>query len=55
MMPDLGAYTTEVLSAYAVSLLCLLGIVVISVVHGRRARADLERIERQERIERHET
>lgn len=47
-MPDLGKYGTEVLSAYAVSLVLLLGIVVISVISARRARATLEAVESEE-------
>ena len=47
-MPDLGDYATEVLSAYAVSLLLLVGIVVISMISARRAKAALDAVERQE-------
>ena len=46
-MPDLGKYADVVLSAYAVSLGLLAGIVVISVLAGRRARAELSAIEAQ--------
>ena len=38
MIPDLGKYASTVLSAYAISLLLLAGIVVLSVVQARRAR-----------------
>ena len=44
-MPDLGKYADVVLSAYGVSLLLLIGIVVLSLWTGRRARAALEQIE----------
>lgn len=47
-MPDLGKYATEVLSAYAVSLLLLLAIVVASVISARRARATLEAVETED-------
>ncbi|MDR9428727.1 MAG: heme exporter protein CcmD [Salibaculum sp.] len=47
MIPDLGKYAAEVLSAYAVSILLLLGLVWISVRAARRARATLEAVERQ--------
>lgn len=47
-MPDLGKYATEVLSAYAVSLLLLLAIVVASVMSARRARAALDAAETEE-------
>ncbi|MEM6310105.1 MAG: heme exporter protein CcmD [Pseudomonadota bacterium] len=44
-MPDLGKYADAVLSAYAVSILLLFGIVAISLSSGRRARAALREIE----------
>ena len=44
-MPDLGKYAEAVLSAYAVSILILIGIVALSVWAGRRARAQLRDIE----------
>lgn len=44
-MPDLGKYAVEVISAYGVSLLLLAGLVLLSLRKGRRARADLARIE----------
>ncbi len=47
-MPDLGDYAAEVLSAYAVSLLLLLGIVVVSVISARRAKAILDAVETDE-------
>lgn len=46
-MPDLGKYAVEVLSAYGVSLLLLAGLVMLTLRKGRRARADLARIEAQ--------
>lgn len=45
MMPDLGKYAVEVLSAYAVSIVLLVVIVVQSFRRARRARLDLERVE----------
>ena len=45
-MPDLGSYANEVLAAYAASITLLLGIIVLSVVQSRRAKAALERQER---------
>jgi heme exporter protein D len=47
MIPDLGKYAAEVLSAYAVSILLLLGLVWVSVRAARRARTWLETVERQ--------
>ena len=44
-MPDLGKYAEAVLSAYAVSIVILLGIVVLSLWTGRKARAELRDIE----------
>ena len=44
-MPDLGAYATEVLSAYAVTLALLGGLVGVSVWQARRARARLGEVE----------
>lgn len=44
-MPDLGTYAVEVLSAYAVSILLLLGIVGLSWRRYVRVRAALEQAE----------
>ncbi|MFK7876467.1 MAG: heme exporter protein CcmD [Paracoccaceae bacterium] len=44
-MPDLGKYADAVLSAYAVSIAVLIGIVAISLWRGRRVRAELEQVE----------
>ena len=41
MMPDLGKYAVEVMSAYAVSLMLLALLVWVSVARGRRARSAL--------------
>jgi heme exporter protein D len=46
-MPDLGKYAAEVLSAYAVSLLLLGGLVALSLRRGRAARAALRDVERE--------
>ena len=48
-MPDLGKYATEVLSAYAVSLLLLFLIVAISIWRARRVKAMLAKLEAQDR------
>ena len=45
MLPELGKYVAEVLSAYAVSLILLAGLVGVSLRRGRKARAALDRIE----------
>lgn len=45
MMPDLGKYAGYVLSSYAVSIALLVGLVVISVMRAKRAKAELRKIE----------
>ncbi len=45
-MPDLGTYAAEVLSAYAVSLVLLVGVIGLSWRRYTRVRADLEKVER---------
>ena len=47
-MPDLGKYADAVLSAYAVSILLLVGLVAISLWRGRRVRAEMEDVERHQ-------
>jgi heme exporter protein D len=49
MMPDLGRYAVEVLSAYAVSIGLLAGIVAISVARARRVRRALDEAEARNR------
>ncbi|MCY4300688.1 MAG: heme exporter protein CcmD [Aestuariivita sp.] len=44
-MPDLGKYTDVVLSAYGASVVLLTMIVVVSVLRGRKIRADMHRME----------
>ena len=44
-MPDLGQYATEVISAYAVTILPLLAIVILSVWKARRTKARLSDVE----------
>ncbi|MEM6634784.1 MAG: heme exporter protein CcmD [Pseudomonadota bacterium] len=45
MMPDLGSYGAEVLSAYAVSLVLLALIVLIVVLRGRWVLKALRQVE----------
>ncbi|WP_205626518.1 heme exporter protein CcmD [Ruegeria profundi] len=47
MMPDLGKYADTVLWSYAASIVLLVLLLVISVVRGRRVRAEMEKIERR--------
>ena len=47
MMPDLGKYAVEVLSAYAASLSILAGLIILTLRRGRAARAALDQVERE--------
>lgn len=49
MMPELGKYAVSVLTAYGVSLALLVGIVALSLIAGRRARAAMRAVERETR------
>ncbi|RLJ58959.1 heme exporter protein D [Litoreibacter meonggei] len=44
-MPDLGKYADTVLSAYAISIVILIGLVALSVWQSRRALTRLAEIE----------
>ncbi|HEC70835.1 MAG TPA: heme exporter protein CcmD [Roseobacter sp.] len=44
-MPDLGKYAVEVVSAYGISAALLAGLILLSLRKGRKARAELARIE----------
>ncbi len=44
-MPDLGQYAVEVLSAYAVTIVPLVAIVIASIWKARRTRAKLSDVE----------
>ncbi|MCE8009574.1 MAG: heme exporter protein CcmD [Aestuariivita sp.] len=46
-MPDLGKYADAVLSAYAASIVLLVVLVVMTVLRGRKVRAEMARIEEQ--------
>lgn len=45
MMPDLGKYAAEVLSAYAVSLFLIFAIVWLSIRAFRKSKAELDAVE----------
>lgn len=47
MMPDLGKYAAEVLSAYGASLLLLAALVWLTLRRGKAARAALEDVEQE--------
>ncbi len=44
-MPDLGKYADAVLSAYAASIVLLIVIVAMTLIRGRKVRADMDAIE----------
>ena len=48
-MPDLGKYADAVLSAYAVSIALILGVLVLTLWRSRRVRAELEKLEADQR------
>ena len=48
MMPDLGDYAGAVLSAYGVSIVLLVAIVVVSWLQSRRVGRQLDEIEERE-------
>ncbi len=45
MIPDLGKYADAVLWSYAASLGLLIALVVLSVMRGRKVRAEMEKLE----------
>lgn len=45
MIPDLGKYADAVLWSYAASLALLIGLVVMTLVRGRKVRAEMEDVE----------
>ena len=45
MMPDLGKYADAVLSAYAASIVLLIVIVAMTLIRGRKVRAEMDAIE----------
>lgn len=47
LLPDLGKYADAVLSAYGVSLGLIAVLVLASVWQGRKARAEMEAVERR--------
>lgn len=48
-MPDLGKYADAVLSAYAVSIVLVLGLILVSILRSNRIRKELQDIERKGR------
>ncbi|MBO6867726.1 MAG: heme exporter protein CcmD [Thalassococcus sp.] len=45
MMPELGKYAGAVLSSYAVSLVLLAVLVLLSLLRARKVKAELDQIE----------
>lgn len=50
MIPDLGKYHTEVLSAYAVSIALIIAIVAVSIWRSRKTKAALAEVENRSRL-----
>lgn len=48
MMPDLGKYADAVLSAYAASIALLVILVVMTLIRGRKLRAEMACYERKD-------
>jgi len=46
-MPDLGKYADTVLAAYAVSLVLILGLVLVSVIRSSRVKKQLEAVDKK--------
>ncbi|NCQ23653.1 MAG: heme exporter protein CcmD [Rhodobacteraceae bacterium CG17_big_fil_post_rev_8_21_14_2_50_63_15] len=46
-MPDLGKYADAVLSAYALSVVLIVALIVVSVLRSNRMRTDLQTIEKK--------
>ncbi len=46
-MPDLGKYAEAVLSSYAISLVLLAAIVVLSLRRAKKVKKDLQEIEKK--------
>lgn len=44
-MPDLGKYADAVLSSYAVSIVLIVALVMVSVMRARKIRAQLDAVE----------
>jgi heme exporter protein D len=45
MIPDLGKHADTVLSAYGASIVLLVLLVLVSVIRGRRVRAEMKKME----------
>lgn len=45
MMPDLGKYADTVLSAYAVSIILIVALVVVSMIRAGKVKKQLQEVE----------
>nr|WP_299843632.1 heme exporter protein CcmD [uncultured Roseovarius sp.] len=45
MMPELGKYADTVLSAYAVSIVLILGLVLVSLLRAKKVKSQLQEVE----------
>lgn len=45
MIPDLGKYADTVLWSYAASITLLVALIVVSIMRGRKVRAEMTRVE----------
>ena len=50
MIPDLGKYAVDVLSAYVIALVLLFALVSLSLRQSAKARNDLERAEKKSKL-----
>jgi len=44
-LPDLGKYADAVLASYAVSIVLIIGLVVVSLAHSKKTQKQLSQIE----------
>ena len=49
MMPELGKYAGAVLSSYAVSLVLIVALVLVSILRARRVKRELSQIEARQK------
>lgn len=45
MLPDLGKYAATVMSAYGVTIVLTLGLIVVSLLRARKSKRQLEALE----------
>ena len=47
MIPDLGKYADAVLSSYAASIVLLVALIAVTLMRGRKVRAEMEKVEQR--------